>query len=57
MVARGDDRVAAGHYVMGGGALPVEGQVNQLKMLKRQMFGRASLRVLRARIVPAAKVG
>jgi transposase len=34
---------------------PVEGQVNRLKMIKRQMFGRASLPVLRARIVPAAK--
>jgi transposase len=34
---------------------PVEGQVNRLKMIKRQMFGRASLAVLRARIVPAAK--
>jgi transposase len=32
---------------------PVEGQVNRLKMLKRQMFGRASLPVLRARILPA----
>src|SRR5438045_2691679 len=34
---------------------PVEGQVNRLKMLKRQMFGRAGLALLRARIVPAAK--
>ncbi len=34
---------------------PVEGQVNRLKMIKRQMFGRAGLPVLRARIVPAAK--
>lgn len=34
---------------------PVEGQVNRLKMVKRQMFGRAGLSVLRARIVPAAK--
>jgi transposase len=33
---------------------PVEGQVNRLKMIKRQMFGRASLPVLRARVVPAA---
>jgi transposase len=34
---------------------PVEGQVNRLKMLKRQMFGRAGLALLRARIVPVAK--
>jgi len=34
---------------------PVEGQVNRLKMVKRQMFGRAGLTVLRARILPAAK--
>jgi transposase len=34
---------------------PVEGQVNRLKMIKRQMFGRAGLTVLRARIVPAAR--
>jgi hypothetical protein len=27
----------------------------RLKMIKRQMFGRASLAVLRARIVPAAE--
>jgi transposase len=32
---------------------PVEGQVNRLKTIKRQMFGRASLPVLRARILPA----
>jgi transposase len=35
---------------------PVEGQVNRLKMVKRQMFGRAGLLVLRARVRPAAKV-
>jgi transposase len=34
---------------------PVEGQVNRLKMVKRQMFGRAGLSVLRARVLPAAK--
>jgi transposase len=34
---------------------PVEGQVNRLKMVKRQMFGRAGLSVLRARMLPAAK--
>lgn len=29
---------------------PVEGQVNRLKAIKRQMFGRAGLRLLRARV-------
>jgi transposase len=33
----------------------MEGQVNRLKMVKRQMFGRAGLSVLRARMLPAAK--
>jgi transposase len=32
---------------------PVEGQINRLKMLKRQMYGRAGLPLLRARIVAA----
>lgn len=30
----------------------VEGQINRLKMLKRGMYGRASLPVLRARMMP-----
>jgi transposase len=29
---------------------PVEGQVNRLKVIKRQMYGRASFRLLRARV-------
>ncbi|MFG2386998.1 transposase [Streptomyces avermitilis] len=32
----------------------VEGQVNRIKMLKRQMFGRASLDLLRKRVLRAA---
>jgi transposase len=32
---------------------PVEGQVNQLKMLKRQMYGRAGLNLLRKRAMAA----
>ncbi|MFF0034361.1 hypothetical protein ACFYS7_40920 [Streptomyces avermitilis] len=32
----------------------VEGQVNRIKMLKRQMFGRASLDLLRKRVLLAA---
>ena len=31
---------------------PVEGQVNRLKTLKRQMYGRASVELLRARLIP-----
>jgi transposase len=33
---------------------PVEDQVNRLKVIKRQMYGRAGLRLLRARVVNAA---
>jgi transposase len=33
---------------------PVEGQVNRLKVIKRQMFGRAGFALLRARVVHAA---
>jgi transposase len=33
---------------------PVEGHINRLKMLKRQMFGRASLDLLQRRFVLAA---
>jgi transposase len=31
---------------------PVEGQLNRLKMLKRQMYGRAGIEPLRARLIP-----
>ena len=31
---------------------PVEGQINRLKMVKRQMYGRAGLELLRARVSP-----
>lgn len=31
---------------------PVEGQVNRLKALKRQMYGRAGVGLLRARLIP-----
>ena len=30
---------------------PVEGQINRLKMLKRQMYGRANIALLRQRIL------
>ncbi len=31
---------------------PVEGQINRLKTLKRQMYGRAGFELLRARLLP-----
>ena len=31
---------------------PVEGQVNRLKTIKRQMYGRAGVELLRARLIP-----
>ncbi len=31
---------------------PVEGHVNRLKTLKRQMYGRAGVELLRARLIP-----
>jgi transposase len=34
---------------------PVEGQVHRLKMLKRQMYGRASFALLRVRVLPATR--
>ena len=30
----------------------VEGQINRLKMIKRQMYGRAGFQLLRARVLP-----
>jgi transposase len=33
---------------------PVEGQINRLKMLKRQMFGRAKIDLLSQRFLLAA---
>jgi transposase len=31
---------------------PVEGHVHRLKLIKRQMYGRASFNLLRARVLP-----
>ena len=31
---------------------PTEGHINRLKTLKRQMYGRASFELLRARVLP-----
>ena len=33
---------------------PVEGHINRLKMLRRQMYGRAGVAFLRARVLPIA---
>ena len=33
---------------------PIEGQINRLEMLKRQMFGRAKLDLLARRVLLAA---
>ena len=35
---------------------PVEGHINRLKLIKRQMFGRAKLDLLHRRVVNAAYV-
>ena len=34
---------------------PVEGHINRLKTLKRQMYGRADFELLRARLLPMAR--
>ena len=34
----------------------VEGQINRLKTLKRAMFGRAGIELLRARMLPLAEI-
>jgi transposase len=31
---------------------PLEGQINRLKVIKRQMYGRAGFRLLKARVLP-----
>jgi transposase len=36
---------------------PVEGHVNRLKMIKRQMYGRAGFELLKARVLPWEPVG
>jgi transposase len=33
---------------------PVEGHINRLKTLKREMYGRAGFELLRARLLPSA---
>ena len=36
---------------------PVEGHINRLKMLRRQMYGRGSVELLRARLLPVPLAG
>jgi transposase len=43
---------AALEYAWSNG--PVEGQINRLKMIKRQMYGRANFDLLRAHVLWAA---
>jgi len=31
---------------------PIEGQINRLKAIKRQMYGRAGFELLKARVLP-----
>jgi transposase len=50
---RDHDAVAAG-LTLRWSSGPVEGHVNRLKMLKRQMFGRANLDLLRRRVLALA---
>ena len=35
---------------------PVEGHINRLKTLKRQMYGRAGIELLRARLLPESRI-
>ncbi len=51
---RQDEAAVRAALVMAWSNGPVEGQVNRLKVIKRQMYGRAGLRLLRARVVNAA---
>ena len=36
---------------------PVEGHINRLKMMRRQMYGRGSVELLRARLLPVPLAG
>jgi len=52
-VLRRDERAVENAVTMPWSNGQVEGQVNKLKALKRQMYGRGSTELLRARILPA----
>jgi transposase len=49
-----DQRAVTTAFTEGWSNGQVEGQVNRLKLLKRQMYGRAKLDLLRARVLQAA---
>ena len=51
---RSDEAAVKGAVSERGSNGPVEGQVNRLKAIKRQMFGRAGFVLLRARVRRAA---
>ena len=48
---RDDDEAVKAGLTLPWSTGPVEGQINQLKMLKRQMFGRANIDLLRLRVL------
>ncbi len=50
---RDQDAVVAG-LTLEWSTGPVEGQINRLRMLKRQMYGRDGVNLLRARVLPLA---
>ncbi|MFF4734098.1 hypothetical protein ACFY3M_54960 [Streptomyces mirabilis] len=51
-IDRDRDAVIAG-LTLPSNSGPVEGHVNRIKMLKRQMFSRAGFQLLRKRVLPA----
>jgi transposase len=48
---REDDEAVKAGVTLPWSTGPVEGQINRLKMLKRQMFGRANIDLLRLRVL------
>jgi transposase len=49
---RADDEAVKAGVTLSWSTGPVEGQSNRLKMLKRQMYGRAGIGLLRQRVLP-----
>ena len=48
---RADDEAVKAGVTLPWSTGPVEGQINRLKMLKRQMYGRANIDLLRQRVL------
>ena len=48
---RADDEAVKAGATLPWSTGPVEGQINRLKMLKRQMYGRAGIDLLRQRVM------